>query len=164
MTTILFFALLFIAKVVDNTLSASKTILIQRNHSILAGITVAASEFIYFFLIKNVLSDESPAAIITVSVAGGIGCWIAVCLSSRFSKDRLYIHVVMSDDKPAMQGFRDYLAEHHITNVAADSYTRDWNTKTITVTAYADTREKNRLVDEYFENSVHKFKRVIQKI
>ena len=158
MTTIIFFAVMFIAKVVDNTLSASKTILIQRNHSILAGITVAASDFIYFMLIKNVLSDESPAAIIIVSVAGGIGCWIAVFLSDRLSRE------VMSDDKPTMQAFRDYLAEHHVTNVAADSYTRDWNTKTITVTAYADTKDKNRLIDDYFENSELKFKRVIHKI
>ena len=164
MTTILFFALMFAAKVVDNTLSASKTILIQRNHSILAGITVAASDFIYFMLIKNVLSDESPAAIIIVSIAGGIGCWTAVFLSNRLSKERLFVHVVMSDDKPAMQDFRDFLAEHHITNVAADSYTRDWNTKTITVTAYADTRDKNKLIDDYIESSELKFKRVIQKI
>ena len=155
---------MFAAKVVDNTLSASKTILIQRNHSILAGITVAASDFIYFMLIKNVLSDESPVAIIIVSIAGGIGCWTAVFLSNRLSKERLFVHVVMSDDKPAMQDFRDFLAEHHITNVAADSYTRDWNTKTITVTAYADTRDKNKLIDDYIESSELKFKRVIQKI
>ena len=45
----------------------------------------------------------------------------------------------MSDDKEAMQHFRDFLAGHHITNVAADSYTLDWSAKTITITAYAET-------------------------
>ena len=88
-------------------------------------------------------SDESPAAIMIVSVAGVIGCWIAVFFSNKLSKERLFVHVVMSDDRAAMQAFRDFLAQHHITNVATDSYTRDWNTKTITVTAYADTKDEN---------------------
>lgn len=45
-------------------------------------------------------------------------------------------NVIMSDDKEAMQKLRDFLALHHITNVATDSYTLDWNARTITVTAY----------------------------
>ena len=56
MTFFLYYAALFCAKVFDNTLSTTKTILIQRNRSLLAGLTVAVSDFIYFMLIKNVLS------------------------------------------------------------------------------------------------------------
>ena len=55
------------------------------------------------------------------------------------------------------------LAKHHITNVAADTYTLDWNTKTISITAYAETKAENNLISEYIENSPLKFKRVIQK-
>ena len=51
-----------------------------------------------------------------------------------------------------------------ITNVASDSYTLDWNCKTITVTAYAETKAQNKLIDEYIENSALKFKRLIHKI
>lgn len=163
MTSVIYYTVLFCAKLLDNTLSTAKTILIQRNRSLLAGITVAVSDFIYFMLIKNVLSSDSPVAIAVVAAAGGIGCCIAVSVGNRLSKDRLFVNVVMSDDKAAMQDFRDFLAKHHITNVAADSYTRDWNTKTITVTAYAETKEQNRLIDRYIEDSSLKFKRVIQK-
>ena len=70
----------------------------------------------------------------------------------------------MSDNKPAMQDFRDFLAQHHITNVATDSYTRDWGEKTITVTAYADTKEESGLIDKYLSDSPLKFKRVIHNI
>ena len=49
---------------------------------------------------------------------------------------RMNPNVIMSDDKEAMQKLRDFLALHHITNVATDSYTLDWNARTITVTAY----------------------------
>jgi hypothetical protein len=69
----------------------------------------------------------------------------------------------MSDNKEAMQDFRDYLALHHITNVAADSYTRNWDTKTITVTAYAQTRAESELINSYIKQSQQKIKRVVQK-
>lgn len=69
----------------------------------------------------------------------------------------------MSDDIDAMKQFRDFLAEHHITNVATDSYTLDWNTKTITITAYAETKQESMLINRYIANSPLKFKRVIQK-
>ena len=68
----------------------------------------------------------------------------------------------MSDNLEAMKAFRDFLAAHHITNVASDSYTLDWNTKTITITAYADTKAQSRLINEYIENSPLKFKRLVQ--
>ena len=51
----------------------------------------------------------------------------------------------------------------NITNVAADSYTLDWSVKTITITAYAETKEESMLINRYIENSPLKFKRVIQK-
>ena len=73
------------------------------------------------------------------------------------------MNVIMSDNLEAMRDFRDFLAKHHITNVAADTYTLDWNTKTISITAYAETKSENNLISEYIENSPLKFKRVIQK-
>ena len=148
----------------DNTLPTAKTILIQRNRCLLAGVTVAVSDFIYFLLIKNVLSADSPFAIAVVAIAGGIGCCIAVLLSNRLSRERTFVNVVMSDDRAAMQEFRDYLARHHITNVACDSYTLDWDRKTITITAYTDTKAQNELIDDYIERSDLKFKRRIQKL
>jgi hypothetical protein len=161
--TILWCAVLFFAKLLSNMLSTGKTILVQRNRSLLAGLMVAVSDLIYFFLIRNVLSDDSILAVAVVSAAGGAGCFLAVTLGNRLSKERTFVNVVMCDDLAAMREFRDFLASKHITNVALDSYTRDWDTKTITVTAYAETKEENRLIDEYIENSVLKFKRVIQK-
>ena len=78
-------------------------------------------------------------------------------------KDKTYVNVIMSDDKEAMQQLRDFLAKHHITNVAADSYTLDWNTKTITITAYAETKQQSMLINRYIAESPLKFKRVVQR-
>lgn len=87
----------------------------------------------------------------------------AVALSNRFSKDKTYVNVIMSDNLEAMQKFRDFLATHHITNVAADSYTLDWSKKSITITAYAETKAQSKLIDDYIANSSLKFKRVISR-
>lgn len=163
MGSILYLGSIFLAKVMDNALSTTKTILIQRSRWLLAGIAVVISDFIYFWVTKRVVSADSYAAMLVVALAGGVGCALACILSDRLSKDRTYVNVIMSDDLDAMKRFRDFLAKHHITNVAADSYTREWNRKTITITAYAETKAESRLINQYISESPLKFKRVIQK-
>ena len=121
------------------------------------------SDFIYFWITKRVVSADSYAAMIVVALAGGVGCALACILSDKLSKDRIYVNVIMSDNLDAMKRFRDFLAKHHITNVATDSYTREWNRKTITITAYAETKAESRLINQYISESPLKFKRVIQK-
>ena len=160
---VIFFAILFVAKVIDNALSTAKTILIQRSRWIIAGVIVMLSDVIYFWVTKNIVSAESNLMIVIVSIAGGIGCSLACFMGERFSKSRTYVNVIMSDNLRAIQGLRDFLAEHHITNVASDSYTLDWNQKTITITAYPENKSEIRLIRDYIENSELKFKQVIRK-
>lgn len=163
MSGILYMAVLFIAKVFDNMLGTAKTILVQRNRCILAGAALGLSNFLYLCITKNIVTTDSDLALIVVSIASGVGCCLAVAVSNRLSKERTYVNVIMSDDMDVMRGFRDFLANNKITNVASDSYTLDWNKKTITITAYADTKEQSRLIDKYIEDSGLKFKRVINK-
>lgn len=129
----LYLGALFLAKVLDNALSTTKTILIQRSRWVLAGIAVILADFLYFWITKRIVSADSMLALTVVAAAGGVGCSLACLVSDKLSKDRTYVNVIMSDNLEAMQAFRDFLAEHHITNVAADTYTLDWNTKTITI-------------------------------
>lgn len=163
MSSIIYFGSIFFEKVIDNALNTTKTILIQRSRWLLAGMAVVISDFIYFWITKRVVSSDSMAAMLVVSLAGGVGCALACLLSDKMSKDRTYVNVIMSDDLEAMMDFRDFLAKNHITNVASDSYTLDWDQKTITITAYAETKAESRLINKYIEESPLKFKRVIQK-
>lgn len=162
MYSIVYFSILFIAKVIDNALNTTKTIMIQRGRWVFAGIAVILTDFIYFWIIRNVVTADSIWAMLTVSIAGGVGCALACITNEKLSKDRTYVNVIMSDNLEAMKALRDFLAEHHITNVASDSYTLDWNTKTITITAYPETKAESRLISEYIANSQMKFKRVVQ--
>lgn len=163
MTTAFYMFILFLAKVLDNTLNTAKTILVQRNRCLLAGVALGLSNFIYLSITKDIVTSDSTLALVIVSIASGVGCCLAVALSTRFSKDRTYVNVILSDDKEAMKAFRDFLAENHITNVATDSYTLDWSRKSISITVYAQTKAQSRLIDEYIERSLLKCKRVIRK-
>lgn len=163
MTTAFYMFILFLAKVLDNTLNTAKTILVQRNRCLLAGVALGLSNFIYLSITKDIVTSDSILALVIVSIASGVGCCLTVALSNRFSKDRTYVNVILSDDKEAMKEFRDFLAENHITNVATDSYTLDWSRKSISITAYAQTKAQSRLIDEYIERSLLKCKRVIRK-
>lgn len=163
MTTAFYMFILFLAKVLDNTLNTAKTILVQRNRCLLAGVALGLSNFIYLSITKDIVTSDSTLALVIVSIASGVGCCLAVALSNRFSKDRTYVNVILSDDKEAIKEFRDFLAENHITNVATDSYTLDWSRKSISITAYAQTKAQSRLIDEYIERSLLKCKRVIRK-
>ena len=71
-------AALFVAKVTDNALSTTKTILVQRSRWILAGIAVIISDFIYFWITKRVVSADSEIAILVVAFAGGVGCSLTI--------------------------------------------------------------------------------------
>ena len=161
--SVVYFGGLFLAKVLDNALGTAKIILIQRNKTFFAGLALGLSNLIYFIITKNIVSSESNVSLIIVSVASAVGCWITVAINKHLSKDQLYVNVVMSDNLEAMKDFRDFLAEHHIKNVASDSYTLDWNRKTITITAYAETKQESSLISSYIKNSPNKFKRLVQK-
>ena len=140
---------LFLLKAIDNLLSTGKQILIQRHRPILASLSVVVSQIIFYRLISK------------VSASGGDLALIAVKLSDKFSKERTFVNVILSDDMQAMIDLRAFLIAHKITNLTTDGYTKDWS-KSIAITAYADTREQSRLIDNYLNNSKSKFKRIIQ--
>ena len=52
MTAALHLLFLFIAKMLDNAFSTMKTILVQRNHPILAGLSLAVSSYLYLITVS----------------------------------------------------------------------------------------------------------------
>jgi uncharacterized protein YebE (UPF0316 family) len=161
MNIFLYFLMLFFLKVLDNALSTAKTIFVQNNRSLLASIALALSSFIYMYITKDIVMSNNLTSMVVVSIASGVGCWMAIAVNNKFSKDRTYVNVIMSDDFEEMKKLRGFLAKHKITNVVNVSYTLDWE-KTLAITAYAETKEQSRLIDEYLNSSDTKFKRMVQ--
>lgn len=152
---------IFVIKVIDNVLSTSKTILVQKNKAVLAAITVVISQIIFYELI-DAASDGGDIAVYVISIASGIGTLLALIISNKFSKDRIFVNVIMNDDKKIMMELRDFLKEHKITNLATVGYTKNWK-KTLAITAYAETKAQSKLIDNFIKESDVKFKRIIQK-
>ena len=152
----------FVIKVIDNILGTGKTILIQKNKAFIASLTVVISQIIFYKLIDAVSDSGSEIMIYVIAIASGIGTLLALMISNKFSKDRTYVNIILNDNKEVMMEFRDWLKEHKITNLTTDGYTKDWE-KTLAITAYAETKEQSKLIDEFINNSEYKFKRIIQK-
>lgn len=72
MSGIIYLAMLFGAKVMDNALSTTKTIMIQRSRWILVGCAVVLSAFIYFWMTKKVLPTKNELAMLIVAVTSGV--------------------------------------------------------------------------------------------
>jgi len=153
---------IFIVKVLDNILSTGKTILVQKNKAFLAGLTVVISQIIFYKLIDAVSSSGTDLTIYIISIASGIGTLLAIWISNKFSKDRMYVNIIMCDNRKVMKELRDYLKANKITNLTTDGYTKEWK-KTLAITAYLETKEQSRLLDKYIDESDAKFKRIIQK-
>lgn len=159
---ILNLVLLFVIKVIDNILGTSKTILIQQNKGILAALSVIISQIIFYKLIDAVGDSENDLTMYVVSIASGFGTYLAVKLNDKFSKEKTYVNVILSDNREAMEDLLGYLRKNKITNLTTDAYTKDWK-KTLSITAYAETKEQSKLLDKYIAESDVKFKRMIQK-
>lgn len=152
--------IVFVVKVIDNLISTGKTILIQRNRAILASLTVIISNIIFYKLIDAV-STGGTYTIYIVSIASGIGTYLALLINNRLSKERLFVNIIMNDNREAMAELREFLKEHKITNLTTDAYTKDFK-KTLSITAYAETKEQSKLIDNFLKEQDTKFKRIIQ--
>lgn len=157
---ILNLVIIFVIKVIDNIISTGKTILIQKNKAVIASLSVVISQIIFYKLI-NAASDGGEIAIYVISIASGLGTFLALLISNKFSKERVFVNVIMNDDKEVMMELRDFLKEHKITNLATIGFTKDWQ-ETLAVTAYAETKKQSKLIDDFIKDSDTKFKRIIQ--
>ena len=154
------YVLIIIAKMLDNVLATGKTILIQKGKGVLAAITVTLSQIIFFLVIGQIVSSDSHTKMIIASVAGGVGTFLAISLGDKFSKEKLFVNNILSDDKEAMTELCDYLRAHKIKNLVTDSYTKNWE-KTLAVTVFAETKNESKLVDAFIKSSEHKYVRII---
>ena len=115
----------------------------QKNKGVLAAITVVISQVIFYKLIDAVGNSDSDLTMYAIAVASGVGTYLAVKLNDKFSKERTFVNVILSDNREAMEELREYLREHKITNLATEAFTKEWD-KTIAITAYAETKEDGK--------------------
>lgn len=158
--TLYHYITLAIIKVVDNVVGTEKTLLTQQNKALAASILVTISQFLFYMLITEIVADSNMISIIVVSVASGIGSYIAFCINNKFSKETVYINIITSNDKEKMKNFGDHMRAEGIKIVTMPTYGDDIE-KTLTALVFANTRAQSKLIDKYIEVHNELYREVI---
>ena len=132
----------------------------HQNKAIAASILVSISQFLFYLLIKEVVADSNTISVVVVSIASGIGSYIAFCINNKFSKETVYINIVTSNDKNKMKDFGDHMRTVGIKIVTMPTYGDDIE-KTLTALVFANTREQSKMIDKYIEVNSGFFREVV---
>ena len=147
-------------KVIDNVVTTEKSLLTYQNKALAASILVTISQFLFYILITEVVADSNMLSIAVVSIASGVGSYIAFCINNKFSKETVYINIVTSNDKDRMKAFGDYMRAEGIKIVTMPTYGDDIE-KTLTALVFANTRNQSKLIDKYIANNKELYREVI---
>lgn len=151
---------LAIVKVVDNVILTGKTILTQKNKAVAASILVIVSQFIFYIVIKQIVEDSNWISIFIVSVASGVGSYIAFFISKKMSKDTVFINIITSNDRYKMKALGDYVRSEDIKIVTFDAYS-DTIDRTLTALVFANTKEQSIKIDKYIEANDGFFREIV---
>ena len=160
MSTLYYYIVLALTKVVDNLITTEKSILVHQRKAVAASIFVAISEFMFLFIIKEVVADSNIASNIVVAVGAGIGSYIAFFINNKFSKETVYINIITSNDKTKMKAFGDHMRAEGIKVVTMPTY-GDEIEKTLTAMVFANTREQSSKIDKYIETNNGFYREVV---
>ena len=69
--------ILAIIKILDNIIMTLKSIAQYKNQKILSSFLVIVSQLMFYIIIKQVMLDDSIITILVVSIASGVGNYIA---------------------------------------------------------------------------------------
>ena len=155
-------AILFFIKVLDNIITTAKSITIYRNKEILSSILVIISQLMFYFVITKVIEDDSLVSIFVVSIASGMGTYLAFKINNRFKRDALWTNVLTCKDKIEIEKFCSFLVDNGIKYIVNDSYSRKWEPR-YSILVFSRTKHESKLIDEYLSKSNVKFLRQVIK-
>lgn len=152
--------LLGVIKVLDNVISTAKSITTYQNKKLLTSFLVIISQFMFYFIVKSIVSDGSTLSTIIVCICSGVGTYVAMAINDKMKKDVLFTNILTCSCEDSISELCAYLLDNKIKYIPVDSYSRS-NERTKTVLAFATTRFESKLIDKFLENSDVKYLRQI---
>ena len=156
----IYYIILAIVKVIDNIILTGKTILTQKNKAIAASILVVISQFIFYIVVKQIVEDNNFISMVIVSIASGVGSYIAFYINKKVSKDTVYVNIITSNERAKMKELGDYVRAEGIKIVTFDAYSDDLE-RTLTALVFANTKEQSSKIDRYVEQHDGFFREVV---
>ena len=114
----------------------------------------------FYFIIKEVVADDNVISIIVVSIASGIGSYIAFFMNKKLSKDIVMINIINSNDRSKMKQLGDYLRAEGIKVVTYEAYS-DTIEKTLSAMVFSRTKEESIKIDKYIEQHEGLFREIV---
>ena len=150
------YVILCLVKILDNGISTAKSIATYNEKKILSSILVVISQLIFYVVVSKVISDNTLAIILIVSVASGVGNLIAMMINDKVKADLKYTMIITSCNSEGLKLFCEYLKENKIKYTASIGFDRKWN-ETINITAFSKTKDESRLIKKYLESADFKY-------
>lgn len=153
---------LALIKILDNIISTAKSIFVNMNKRFVSSILVTISQLLFYAVIKEVIADNSIITILIVSIASGIGNYLAFPIVDKFTKDDKWYYYLTSSDKKDVEKLCRYLCSYDIKYMANIGLSK-YGEETINVTAFSKTKQESKLINEYLLASNSKYLKEIMK-
>ena len=145
------YIILGLVKVLDNVILTAKSLAQYKEQKILSSILVIISQLIFYFVISEIIEDNSALCIIIVSISSGFGNYLAFQINNRFRKDVKWVMLFTSSDVDKSKDFSNYLTKNKIRNVVNRGYNRSWE-DVISIIIFSKNKEESRLITKYLNN------------
>ena len=150
------YIILALIKVFDNVIITAKSIATYKEYKIVSSILVVISQLLFYLVIDQVINDNTILAIVIVSVASGVGNYLAFMVNGRFKRDAKWTFIITSSNLNDIQNLCNYLAENKIKYIANDGYTRK-REHTINVIAFSKSKNESKLIETFLKSAESKY-------
>lgn len=152
-----------LVKICDNIIMTAKSLATYRGQKLLSSILVVISQLIFYVIIDQVVSDNTLTTILIISIASGIGNYLAFMINDKFKKDDVWENTITSSNQEFLINLCTMLREHKIKYLLYNTYNRRFE-QSYTVTAFTKTKAESKLIDEYLKNTEVKYLRMIDGV
>lgn len=150
------YIILGLVKILDNIILTAKSLAQYKEQKILSSILVVISQLIFYFIISQIIEDNSILAIVIVSISSGLGNLIAFQINDRVKRDTKWTFVITSSNKEELKTLCDYLAEHKVKYIVCNGYNRRWD-ETVNVMAFSKSKDESRLIEGFLKNTESRY-------
>lgn len=156
----MYYVALAAIKIIDNIISTEKTILTNQHRAVASSVLVVISQLIFYFIVREVVSDGSVVAIIVIALASGIGNYFAFGIHDKIKKQDVWVNIVTANDKEQMKRFGDYVRAEGIKIVMFDAFNDD-KEMTLTAMVFPESKEESSKIDKYVDGHEGFFREVV---
>lgn len=142
-------ALLFVVKILDNIIMTIRTIAIYKGQKVFTTFLTIISQLMFYFIIKQVVQDDSVLTICVISGAAGFGNYFGFLISDKYKKDVKYTNMITSSNVDGICSLNDYMVEHGVKCFLHKGLNRNRSKETYILMIVSKTKEQSRLIDGF---------------